>query len=86
MFAVFFKAILQWRIATHDEWRHKFGDFVTEWVWIPKHSSCIANGIARFDRSKRDDLGNVVTPIFVGGVANHLVAVPRVKVHVDIGH
>ena len=53
---------------------------------MPKHAGGIAHRIASLDGAERNDLSHVVAPVFFGGVTNHLVAVTRVEVHIDIGH
>ncbi|CAB4371190.1 unannotated protein [freshwater metagenome] len=74
------------RIATHHQWRHELGDFVAYGIGIAQHSGGITNRSTSFDRRERDDLGNMVTAIFLSRVANHFVSVTGVEVHVDIGH
>ena len=53
---------------------------------MPKHSSSVTHRVTSFNGGKGNDLSHVITAIFVSGVLNHVVAIARVKVHVDIGH
>ena len=53
---------------------------------IPEHAGRVAHGVAGLDRAEGDDLGDVVAAVALGRVADHLVAVARVEVHVDVGH
>ncbi len=83
---VLLEAVLERCIAPHHHRRHRLGELVTDAVRVPEHASGVANGVAGLDRAERDDLRDVVAPVALGGVADHLVAVSRVEVHVDVGH
>ena len=83
---IFFEAVLQRGVATHHQRWHEFGNFVAKWIRIAKHSGSIANSIAGLNGSECDDLCNVIATVFVGCIANHLIAIARIEVHVDVGH
>jgi len=53
---------------------------------MAQHACGVSNCSAGLDGRERDDLGDVLTAIQLGHVADHLVPVPRVEVHVDVGH
>ncbi len=46
----------------------------------------ITNRLLPLDGRERDDLGDVIGAVLLGGVADHLAAIPLVEVHVDVGH
>ena len=80
------EAVLERRVAPHHHRRHRLGQLVADAVRIAEDAGRVAHGVAGLDRAERDDLGDVVAPVALGRVADHLVAVPRVEVHVDVGH
>ncbi|TPW09855.1 MAG: Na+/proline symporter [Acidimicrobiaceae bacterium] len=83
---VLLEAVLERRVAPHHERRHRLGDLVADAVRKPEHARRVAHRVAGFDRAEGDDLGHVVAAVALGRVADHLVAVSRVEVHVDVGH
>jgi hypothetical protein len=80
------EAVLERRVAPHDERRHRLGDLVAHAVGEAEHPRRVAHGVAGLDGAERDDLRHVIAAVALGRVADHLVAVPRVEVHVDVGH
>ncbi len=80
------EAVLQRRVAAHHERRHRLGDLVADAVRVAEHAGRVAHRVAGLDGAERDDLGDVVAPVPLGRVADHLVAVAGVEVHVDVGH
>ena len=83
---VLLEAVLERRVAAHHERRHGLGDAVADVVREAEHPGRVAHGVAGLDRAERDDLGDVVAAVALGGVADHLVPVAGVEVHVDVGH
>ncbi len=83
---VLLEAVAQGRVATHHERRHRLGDLVAHSVGVAEHACRVAHGVARLDGAEGDDLRDVVASVALGGVADHLVSVPGVEVHVDVGH
>ncbi len=80
------EAVLQRRVTTHHERRHRLGDLVADRVREAEHAGCVAHRVAGLDGAERDDLGDVVAPVPFGGIADHLVPIAGVEVHVDVGH
>ncbi len=80
------EAGLQRRVAPHDQRRHGLGDPVTDGVGVAEHAGGVAHRGPGLDGGERDDLGHVVAAVALGGVADHLVAIAGVEVHVDVGH
>ena len=83
---VLFEAVLQRGVPAHDQRRHRLRDLVANGVRVAEHAGCVAHGGSGLDLAERDDLGDTVTAVHVGGVADHVVAVSSVEVHVDVGH
>ena len=83
---VLLEAVLERRVAAHHQRRHRLGDAVADVVREAEHACRVAHGVAGLDRAERDDLGDVVAAVALGGVADHLVPVAGVEVHVDVGH
>ena len=83
---VVLEAIPQGRVAPHHERRHRLRDPVAHAIRITEHACRVAHRVARFDRGERDDLGDVIAAVTLGGVLDHLVSIARVEVHVDVGH
>ena len=73
-------------VAAHDERRYGLGDPVAHRVRVAQHAGRVAHGGPGLDLGERHDLGHVIAAVLLGCVADHLVAVPRVEVHVDVGH
>ena len=74
------------RVAAHDQRGHELGDLVADGVGIAEHPGRVPHRRPGLDRRERDDLGDVVGAVALGGVADHLAAVALVEVHVDVGH
>ena len=83
---VLLEAVLQRRVAAHNERRHRFGDLVAHCVRVPEHTSGIAYRGPCLDLTERDDLSDAVTAIHVSRVTDHVVSVAGIKVHVDVRH
>ena len=81
-----FEARVQRRVAAHDERRHELGDLVADRVRVAEHARRVAHRGPCLDRRERDDLRDVVVAVPLRRVADHLAAVARVEVHVDVGH
>ncbi|CAB4853347.1 unannotated protein [freshwater metagenome] len=86
VFRVFLKAVLQRGVAAHHQRWHCLSDLVAHSVGVAQHARCVANCVAGLDGAERDDLRDVVAAVTLGRIADHLVAITRVEVHVDIGH
>ena len=80
------EARVQRRVAAHDQRRHELGDLVADDVGVAEHARAVAHRGPRLDRGERDHLRDVVVAVLLRGVADHLAAVARVEVHVDVGH
>jgi hypothetical protein len=80
------EAGVQRRVATHDERRHGLGDTVADRIGVAEHPRRIAHRGPGLDLGERHDLRDVVASVALGRVADHLVAVSGVEVHVDVGH
>ncbi|CAB4835646.1 unannotated protein [freshwater metagenome] len=76
----------EWCVSTHDQRRHGLRDLVADDVRIAEHARRVAHRGPRFDLAEGHDLGDVVAAVALGGVTDHLVAITRVEVHVDIRH
>ena len=74
------------RVPAHDQGRHELGDLVADGVGVAEHPGRVAHRGPGLDGGERDDLGDVVGAVALGGVADHLGAVALVEVHVDVGH
>ena len=83
---VIFEAVTQWRVAPHYERGHRLRDLVAHAVRVAENTRRVAYRVARLDGGERDDLRDVVAPVALRCVLDHLVAVTRVEVHVDVGH
>ena len=81
-----FKAILQRSIAAHDQRWQRLCNFVAQPIWVTQNSCGVAHGVTRLNGAKGNDLRHVVAAIFFRCVTDHFFAIPRVEVHVDIGH
>ena len=73
-------------VAAHDEGRHGLGHLVAHRVGVAQHPGRVPHRGPRLDLGERDDLGDVVAAVALRRVADHLVAVAGVEVHVDVGH
>ena len=80
------EARAQRRVAAHDERRHELGDLVADDVRVAEHARGVAHRGPRLDGGEGDDLRDVVPPVALGRVLDHLAAVAGVEVHVDVGH
>ncbi len=76
----------QRRVAPHDQRRHELGDLVADEVRVAEHACGVAHRGPRLDGGEGDDLRDVVPPVALGRVLDHLAAVAGVEVHVDVGH
>ena len=83
---VLVEAGVQRRVAAHDERRHGLGDLVADDVRVAEHAGGVAHRGPGLDGGEGDDLGDVVAAVALGGVADHLVPIAGVEVHVDVGH
>ena len=80
------EAGVQRRVAPHHQRRHGLGHLVADDVGVAEHAGGIAHRGPGLDGGERDDLGDVVAAVPLGRVADHLVPVAGVEVHVDVGH
>jgi hypothetical protein len=83
---VLLEAGVERRVAAHDQRRHGLGHLVADRVGVAEHPGGVAHRGPGLDGGEGDDLGDVVAAVALGGVADHLVAVAGVEVHVDVGH
>ena len=83
---VLFEAVLQRGVPAHDQRRHRLRDLVANGVGVAEHTGRVAHGGSGLDLAEGHDLGDTVTAVHVSGVADHVVAVAGVEVHVDVGH
>ena len=80
------KAFREVHFPAHDGRRERFGDLVAHGVRIAQHPRRILDRSLRLDRAVRDDLGDLVIAVTLGGVTNHVGATTLVEVHVDVRH
>ena len=73
-------------VAAHDQWRHRLGDPVAHAIRVSEHPGGIADGGPSLDLRERDDLGDMVPAVAFGRVADDLVPVAGIEVHVDVRH
>ena len=73
-------------VAAHDGGRVHLAETVAHDRREPEHAGGVADALLALDRLERDDLRDVVGPVLLGRVADHLVATALVEVHVDVGH
>ncbi len=83
---VLLQAGVERRVTAHHQRRHGLGHLVAERVRVAEHPRRVAHRGTGLDRGERDDLGDVLAAVPLGRIADHLVPVTRVEVHVDIGH
>ncbi len=83
---VLLEACVQRRVAAHDERRHQLRDLVAHEVRVAEHARRVAHRGPGLDRRERDHLRDVVVAVLLRRVTDHLAAVARVEVHVDVGH
>ena len=83
---VLLEAVLERRVAAHDERRHRLRDLVADRVGVAEHPGRVAHRRPCLDLAEGDDLGDVVASVLLRRVADHVVAVAGVEVHVDVGH
>ena len=72
--------------ADVQDCRHRFRDAVDLAVALSQHSPNVTDRGARRHGAERNDLGDTVLPIFLGDVADHLIATTILEIDVDIGH
>jgi hypothetical protein len=77
---------VQRRVPAHDQRGHGLGHPVAHAVGVAQHPGGVAHRGPGLDGGERHDLGHVVAAVALGRVADHLVPVARVEVHVDVGH
>ena len=80
------EAVLQRGVAAHYQRRHGLGDPVSHRVLVAQHPGGVAHRGPGLDPAEGHDLGHPVPAVALGRVADHLVAVAGVEVHVDVGH
>ena len=61
-------------------------DAVDRAVGHVEHAAGVADRRARHHRPERDDLGDAVAAVLLGGVVDHAVAAGHGEVDVDVGH
>ena len=83
---VLFEAVLQRGVPAHDQRRHRLRDLVANGVGVAEHAGRVAHGSSGLDLAESHDLGDTVPAVHVSGVADHVVAIAGVEVHVDVGH
>ena len=83
---VLVEARVQRRVAAHHQRRHGLGHLVAEGVRVAEHAGRVPHRGPGLDGGEGDDLGDVVAAVALGRVADHLVPVAGVEVHVDVGH
>ena len=66
--------------------RHGLGDLVAQPVRVAQHPGRVAHRGPGLDGGEGDDLGDAVPAVALGRVADHLVPVAGVEVHVDVRH
>ena len=80
------EARVQRCVAAHDQRRHELRDLVADEVGVSEHARAVAHRGPGLDRRERDHLRDVVVAVLLRRVPDHLAAVARVEVHVDVGH
>ena len=80
------KAVLEGRVAAHDEGRHRLGHLVTHGIRITEHACGVSDRGSRLDLGERHNLCHIVSSIALRRVADHLVSISGVEVHVDVRH
>ena len=73
-------------VTSHHQGRHGLGDAVTQHGWVTEDARRVPHRLPALDGGEGDDLGDVVPAVALGRVPDHLAAVARVEVHVDVGH
>ncbi len=76
----------QRRVPAHHQGRHGLGHPVAEGVGVAEHAGGVADRGPGLDGRVGDDLRHVVPAVLLRRVADHLVPVAGVEVHVDVGH
>ena len=76
----------QRRVAAHDQRRHRLRDLEAGLEVVAEHPGGVLHRGPGLDGGEGDDLGDVVAAVLLGRVADHLVPVAGVEVHVDVGH
>ena len=66
--------------------RYCAGDRVHVGIAHAHGAAHVPNGGTSGQRTKGDDLGHVIPPVFVGHVRDDLIAAAVTEIHVDIGH
>ena len=73
-------------VPAHEQRGHGLGDPVADDVGVAQHPGPVAYRGPGLDGGEGHDLGDVVGAVSLGGVPDHVAAVPLVEVHVDVGH
>ena len=81
-----FKTRSQRCVAALVERRHQLGNSVSDCVFVTQYTGRIAHSITRLNGGERNDLGHMVATVLLCRVANHVISIARVEVHVDIWH
>ena len=80
------QAGFQRRRAPHDRLGDGLRDPVADRIGMVQHPRRVAYGGPSLDGGEGDDLRHLVAPVAVGRVADQVVPVTGVEVHVDVGH
>jgi hypothetical protein len=73
-------------LLAQDGRGHRLGDLVSQPVGMPEDPGRVPDRLLALDGGEGDDLGDVIGPVFLGGVADDVGPVALVEVHVDVGH
>ena len=73
-------------VFTHNGGRQRFGDLVTDRIWISKYAGGIFESLFRFNVAVGNYLSDSIFPILICGVGDHFGATPLIKVQINIGH
>ena len=73
-------------VLAHHRIRHGLGDLVAEGVRKAQGTGGVLDRGLGLDGAVRDDLRDLIGPVLLRGVADHLAAPTLVEVHVDVRH
>ena len=82
----FGETLIDRRVPTQDGRWHRLGELIPRRIGIVKDASCVPERLFPLDGGERDDLCNMVRPVLLGRVLDHVTAIALVEIHVDIGH